>query len=355
LPHPDRSSKLFPTRDGGPRRMTDVFCTSCGSAIGRADNFCRTCGTQQCREPAVCYPMSLPKLTALGIGTFGLYLFLWFYRQWRAHARSGAPVRPFWRALFFPVTAHELFDTIDGAARGAGQPGRLPGRTLALALMGLVWAVPLLAPMPWTLLGVLGVVALLPAQAAVNRLNGAGSFHLRRNSAVSGWTGLPLVPGVMALGYLLASYSGLLPPEDVLSGGMLSARQDALVRSLAELEDGETIDVFFSAGLLSYSEDGNVVTDRRLISYFEDDAGLRALDWVEYDRISSVHVLFGGMFEFTSIIACAGPAGKLMLYSSGAPEGDLRMIAAIRDRLPKGTPVREEAAPGFACPVELET
>ena len=335
--------------------MVQVFCTTCGSGISDEDDFCRTCGRHQPGSHSTYYPMAPAKLAMLYVGTLGLYSFVWFWLQWRAMARQrGERMSPILRAAFFPVTSHNLFEAVAEDQADAMSRAAIPGerplrpRVLAVSLMLFVWAVPLLVPWPWMLVWLLGFLPLLNVQSAINRLN-PGGYHYSRNSRYPASLVLPLTPGTVLMIYLAAGLTGLVPPADVLAGRMLSARQAALVRGLAGLEAGERIEAYYSADRLSYAADGNVVTDRRVVSYFRDADGVMALDSVEYGRIRSLHVVFGDFFTPTSIIVCIGRGASMTLYSSGAFDGDARMIAAIRTRLRPGTPVIPEVDANFVC------
>ena len=339
--------------------MAHVFCTSCGTGISVDDEYCRSCGRQQAGAPAVFHPMSPAKLAMLYVGTLGLYCFVWFWLQWRAcPRREGETIWPVSRAIFFPVTSHALVEAVAAAQsdrnamRPFGNPRPIPARSLAVLLMVFVWAVPLLAPMPWKLFWLAGFLPLLPAQRAINGLN-PGRYHYTRNSRIRPRLALPMLPGAALIVYLAASFTGLVPPAEVLAGRTLSARQYAMVQHLAGLEAGETIEYYYSAARLFYADDGNVVTDRRLVSYFRDADGFLSLDSVEYGRIRSVHVIFGDFFTPTSIVACVGSSDPLILYSSGGFDGDERMISAIRDRLRPDTPVMAEADGNFACAQDI--
>jgi len=340
--------------------MGQVFCTNCGTGISVRDSYCRSCGRHQASAPVTFYPMAPGKLALLYVGTLGLYSFYWFWQQWRAASmQGGEKMRPAWRAAFFPVTSHALFEAVAKAVAAQhaglawGHPRPLPARLLAVVLMLFVWAVPLLLPAPWVFLWLLGFLPLVAVQRAINGLNESSGYHYQRNSRMPARLALPLLPGTVLVLYLAASYTGIVPPAEVLAGRTLSARQYALVQDLAGLEAGETIEYYYSAARLSYSEDGNVVTDRRLVSYFRDNDGYMAQDSVEYARIRALHVVFGDFFTPTSIVACIGRGASMTLYSSGAWDGDRRMIAAIRSRLRPGTPVLAEPGGDFTCPTDV--
>ena len=78
------------------------------------------------------YVVSGFKFLALMIGTFGLYEFYWFYKQWKnyslCHNESMWPVM---RAIFSIFFAHSLFNTIDASLKSADKQYRWYPGTLA--------------------------------------------------------------------------------------------------------------------------------------------------------------------------------------------------------------------------------
>lgn len=53
------------------------------------------------------------------------------------------------------------------------------------------------------------------------------------------------------------------------------------------LEEGERVDYFYSAAVLSFKKDGNLLTNRRVISYYEDGKEL-IIAYAYFDEITSI-------------------------------------------------------------------
>lgn len=90
--------------------------------------------------------------------------------------------------------------------------------------------------------------------------------------------------------------TGRLPDTAVVRGEDLSDRIRDRVAEVA-LEDGETILGFYSSALFDAGEDGNVLTDRRVISYSEDPAtGDVTVESIALEDVGEVQVEFSDDF-----------------------------------------------------------
>jgi hypothetical protein len=77
---------------------------------------------------------------------------------------------------------------------------------------------------------------------------------------------------------------GLAPAPTLLAGHELPARQVDALRHAGYLAPDETVVRFYSAGIGTILEDGNIQTDRRLVSYAQE-AGGAFFDAMSYDSI----------------------------------------------------------------------
>jgi len=90
--------------------------------------------------------------------------------------------------------------------------------------------------------------------------------------ALIGCVGLAIVSGVGALIVMgVMSETGTIPGTKVVTGAELNADARQMLIDEGVVEAGELIHHYYSTGILSYREDGNLYTDRRVISYWEMD------------------------------------------------------------------------------------
>jgi len=145
------------------------------------------------------FPVSLLKLGVMCVATFSVYEIYWFYKNWKnaqhlANANANAPIR----AFFYGLTSYWLFRLMRDHAKSVDPGTSLPAGALALAVLALALAANL--PDPYWLLTMLSFVPLLPAQAAVNRVNRQLAPDADPNARFGGWN----IAGVVLGGVLLA-------------------------------------------------------------------------------------------------------------------------------------------------------
>ncbi|MCE5270890.1 hypothetical protein LLH00_06350 [bacterium] len=123
-------------------------------------------------DQAVFYPVSTRKLALMSMFSYLLYLHFWFFANWYYLKRkAGLRVCPFWRSLVLVAFTYPLFHLIADRMEEAGlEPGFRPGRQALLFL--LIQYFSMLLPGFLKLFCLFGILAVLPVQAAVNRLNG---------------------------------------------------------------------------------------------------------------------------------------------------------------------------------------
>jgi len=88
-----------------------------------------------------------------------------------------------------------------------------------------------------------------------------------------------------------------VPPLGVVDGSQLTPRIRAGVEGVVPLEPDEQVLFFYSSSIVSYADDGNLLTDRRVVSWSEFDGAPHIYDypWDEIDHISVVSM--GGFLE----------------------------------------------------------
>ena len=97
----------------------------------------------------------------------------------------------------------------------------------------------------------------------------------------------------------------VIPDVSVMSGDELPERVRTFMIDQQMIELDEEILLFYSDAMLFYSADGNVVTDRRVLSYQEVDGELMFW-WLGYQEITEVDVVDAGDFWTSAVIDVYG-------------------------------------------------
>ncbi|GAB4317387.1 MAG: hypothetical protein Kow0074_05950 [Candidatus Zixiibacteriota bacterium] len=130
---------------------------------------------------------------------------------------------------------------------------------------------------------------------------------------------------------------GLSPSADVVEMAEISDAQIGYLVESDILDPDESVFMFYSAGLISIEEAGNLLTDDRLISYVSSD------DWqivrsVTYDQIASVTVLERGNDSRPTIVDIHTQDGQhIHIALAATGRGDERFIDEIRRLAPAGS------------------
>src|SRR5690606_38287847 len=102
------------------------------------------------------------------------------------------------------------------------------------------------------------------------------------------------IVGVVLLGIFafvmwigLAIEGGSMPDTMVLRGHELKPATVKAIAKFAPLRPGEKIEYFYSAGFWSFEEDGNMITNERVVSYYTDE-GVFWFDEVDLEDIASI-------------------------------------------------------------------
>jgi hypothetical protein len=268
--------------------------------------------------------VSLLKFSVLAVCTFGIYPLYWFYRNWRfIRQRDNRKLWPFWRAVFSPLWCYPLYRDL---AVAAGR--QTPAWAVAAALLYFLLGVASRLPDPYWLVSLASFVVLLPAVRQIDELNRRAGrraayytrFRLRH------WSACLLGCGLLAL--VLPPALRLTPASSVVRGDQLQPREREFFRAQRLVEPGEVIHYFYSGGMLSIKSDGNIVTDRRLISYFEDsDDDEFVVQQARYADIKDLQVTYSTSFlEDTEVTVVTDEDEEFVLLFSAEERRDRECV-----------------------------
>jgi hypothetical protein len=229
---------------------------------GLASGVDRSAVDPSAQLPFVAVPVA--RFVLMSLATFSLYELWWFYKNWsRVKERTGSDIRPFWRAVFAPFYCYLFVKTVRSTSEKVSVPASLSAGVIALAWFALLLCERL--PDPWWWLSLATFVPLVPVVRHIEQLHA---------TVYPGFeTHAPFGRGhVLALVCLLpltalALLGTLAPDTRALYGSELpEAYRETLVEK-GHIDSGEQVLFFYSAGIFSIEEDGNIATDRRVISY----------------------------------------------------------------------------------------
>jgi hypothetical protein len=108
--------------------------------------------------------------------------------------------------------------------------------------------------------------------------------------------------------------TGHVPDTAAIPGEELPAATSAFLVEQGLVEPDEQVLYFYSGGFLSLREDGNLFTDRRVISYFEHgDADELVVEQAAYPEIADVEVEYGDGFLADSEVTIVRTDGESFL------------------------------------------
>jgi len=149
------------------------------------------------------FPTSKTKLIVMSVCTFSIYIFYWFYTNWKILKETqGSDIWPFWRTFLVPIFCYSLFKGVreyskENSVRAAYSPGLLTAGYILFSTTGLL-------PDPFSLMTfLLPVLPLLPVQGAINSLNADVVEDLKINNQFSGWNIAGIIFGVVFWGLLI--------------------------------------------------------------------------------------------------------------------------------------------------------
>jgi hypothetical protein len=129
---------------------------------------------------------------------------------------------------------------------------------------------------------------------------------------------------VLAIAIGVGTETGFLPDATARPAGKIPSRQ---LRQLAEMgvtQPGENVLFFYSAAILGIRGDGNLFTDRRVISYHQTESGNLVIADATYGLIADIELESSGTWMEDSTITVTKDDGTwLVLYISTDSQGAL--------------------------------
>lgn len=169
---------------------------------------------------------------------------------------------------------------------------------------------------------------------AWHRLERAGNPDYRPPSRWSFWLGIPLALFAFAVTLLgMFMELGFATPTHVIEGSALSAEQRAFLLAEGILHPQESAELFYSIGPFGIEDEGNLLTDRRVVSY-ERIGGELTVYEAASEQVVAVDIVQEGSAAadtIAEIYTRDGSGFRVQLSAEG--NGDLRFIRRLRDRI----------------------
>ena len=155
------------------------------------------------------FAVSRFKLVLMTFGTFNLYLFYWFYKNWKYVQWRGEELNAPVRTFFYSLTAYWLFRHVRSALRDVDAGGTLPAGVLAIIvlLLSIIGAF----PEPYFLVSLLSILPILRVQSAVDEINLRKTPEADANDRLTAWNYVWLVFG--GIFYLLMIIGLVMGPQ----------------------------------------------------------------------------------------------------------------------------------------------
>ena len=140
-----------------------------------------------------------------------------------------------------------------------------------------------------------------------------------------------LVPAVVLLVSAgpVTARRGLTPAPTLVAGDALPARHVAALRDAGYLEPDEAVVHFYSAGIGTILEDGNIQTNRRLVTYARETNG-QFFDALSYDSIADLSLIPWPQAPALRALRVVGDDGRWFVLLVPVADGqDTTLLRAV--------------------------
>lgn len=179
-------------------------------------------------------------------------------------------------------------------------------------------------------------------------IQGSFAFHKLEKEenpdykAASKWTFIVGIPSVLIaaviMGFALMSVIGVVPSTRVQTGSELRTNDIDMLVNSGILYAEDDVEYFYSQGLSSILESGNILTQDRVILYFTDENEELEIYEIYLDEITEVALESQGDALNDSIykVSTGDPERWLKLFLSEEQKGDKKFVEALRSMVLAG-------------------
>ena len=277
------------------------------------------------------YRTSFTKFILLDACTFGLYEVYWNYRNWKyIKQRDQSDLRPFWRAIFFPLWFYALLNDISKVTGKKFFHSMVYKWALVIAIVAFALAARL--PDPFWLITLLGFLPFLPVISVIERLNIAEGVTASKATSHRPVHYAIYLLGTSLLALIVLSSINFFPSTAVIPGNALWERDVVFLREHNILAPDEQIEYFYSMALFSNKADGQFISADYVTSYWKDpDDQELYMAYAAYEEITDVRVSWGNsLLEDTIVTIVTDDGGEFELWLSTERSGDKRFVSVLK-------------------------
>ncbi len=273
------------------------------------------------------HQVSVFKFTLLSVLTFQIYTFYWFYKCWKyVQRRDGGGVIPVVRTCFAPIFYFHLLADLDETE---APDGSRYSAMWAVLYLGLNICSAL--PDPYWMIMMASPIAFIPAVHRISKLNAQVS---KPKAGPVAWIfgSLATLMGGFVLVVTILIALHIVPPAEVVEGDWLRESHVQFLRDNKILEPDEEILLFYSLGI-SIREDGQFLTNRRLVSYSQIPGGELFSNGVSYDNITGVRPQWSETWLDDTVVSVTTDEGYTFeIWLSNDADGDRRFVKELKRR-----------------------
>ena len=279
------------------------------------------------------FAVSTKKFAIMAFLTLGFYELYWFYKNWAyIRDRDSSSIRPFWRMFFAPLHFRKLIRDVDAHSDNLDPIPQAGLLMVAYYVVSALWRL----PDPYWLISMFSWVVFLPVVKQIATINRSCPRELLRNSR---WTPRHFALGVVTVPLfvlMLIPSPNMTPTTQAIPGASMWKHNVEFLRNAGLLEDGEEVLHFYSQGLLSMQEDGNLLTDSKVVSYWLDEETEEFLvETASYDNIAAIETDYADSFSELTVITVQRTDGSdFILLVSAEENKDTQFVDTLESNLP---------------------
>lgn len=287
---------------------------------------------------AVYYPVSYMKFVILSVSTFGLYLYFWFYMQWRyIRDRDLSCISPFFRSMWMPFWYYPLFNDLQKDSRKRFGNSRLPVAPVMILLLLIFIGLNIMgrAENAIGFAGILSFLCLVPFVNYIAYINRDNEEAIAQNSRFRPRHYLLATLMSLFLTYSILVTIHWMPSPDVIRGKDLPSWTIRFMQRQGLVQFADDLIYFYCDAFWSNKDDGNGVTRNTVFSYWRDpDTGQIITRSAKYEDISHIRVNNGSSSSDNMTISIVPSSGsEFYIYISKENRMNQKVVEEIRTRM----------------------
>lgn len=294
---------------------------------------------------AVFFPVSMVKLIAMWVLSFGVYGIYWFYKNFNyIKQQENNAIMPVARGLFNPFWYYPLWSKLKEDSLNRFEGAHLPAKSTAIVLALAFFVVSAVGSIDALVLPsvILGVLLVLPLANYILFVNSNTSPALMSNSR---WSFRHYTLALLSAPLLVMSAGsevGVLANDAVIEGSRILDHDIKIMQRRGIIQPGDKIDYFYSDAFLFLNDDGNGFTQRHVFSYWKDEDGTLSIEQAAYSEIKDIEVEWNREFGGNSTVTVTRSDDSwFLLYVSNTDHKDTLFVKKLKQRWQTSVDVAE--------------